>query len=194
MTTVPSIFMSFNFEPLLIPDVIRITPARHGDHRGFFSETYRASAFEDAGIRDVFLQDNHARSTRGVLRGLHYQAPPRPQAKLVRVVQGEVFDVAVDLRVGSPTFGQWAGGTLSGEDADILYIPEGFAHGYVCLSEQADLVYKVSNEFDAALDGGVVWDDPVIGIPWPLENPTLSERDLSLPGLESATSPFQYGQ
>jgi dTDP-4-dehydrorhamnose 3,5-epimerase len=190
MTTAPSIFMSFNFEPLLIPDVIRITPARHSDHRGFFSETYRASAFEDAGIRDIFLQDNHARSTRGVL----HQAPPRPQAKLVRVVQGEVFGVAVDPPVGSPTFGQWAGGTLSEEDGVILYIPEGFAHGYVCLSEQADLVYKVSNEFDAALDGGVVWDDPVIGIPWPLENPTLSERDLSLPGLESETSPFQYGQ
>ena len=186
--------MPFRFEPLSIPDVIRITPARHGDHRGFFSETYRASAFEDAGIRDVFLQDNHARSTRGVLRGLHYQAPPRAQAKLVRVVQGDVFDVAVDLRVDSPTFGQWAGRALSGEDGVILYIPEGFAHGYVCLSDQADLVYKVSNEFDASLDRGIAWDDPLIGIQWPVENPTLSERDLSLPGLDAATSPFQSKQ
>jgi dTDP-4-dehydrorhamnose 3,5-epimerase len=186
--------MPFRFEPLSIPDVIRITPALHGDHRGFFSETYRASAFEEAGIRDVFLQDNHARSTRGVLRGLHYQAPPRAQAKLVRVVQGDVFDVAVDLRVGSPTFGQWAGGALSGEDGVILYIPEGFAHGYVCLSEQADLVYKVSNEFDASLDRGVAWDDPKIGIQWPVEKPTLSERDLSLPGLDAAISPFQFQQ
>jgi dTDP-4-dehydrorhamnose 3,5-epimerase len=184
--------VSFQFEPLAIPDVIRVTPARHGDHRGFFSETYRASAFEAAGIRDVFLQDNHSRSARGVLRGLHYQAPPKGQAKLVRVVHGEVFDVAVDFRVGSPTFGQWVGGALSGEDGVILYIPEGFAHGYVCLSEHADLVYKVSNEFDAELDGGIAWDDPVIGIRWPVENPTLSERDLSLPGLEPATSPFRY--
>ena len=186
--------MSFQFEPLAIPDVIRITPARHGDHRGFFWETYRSSAFEKAGIRNVFHQDNHARSTRGVLRGLHYQAPPRAQAKLVRVVHGDVFDVAVDLRVGSPTFGQWAGGALSGEDGVILYIPEGFAHGYVCVSERTDLVYKVSNEFDAGLDGGIAWDDPVIGIPWPVENPTLSERDLSLPSLDSVTSPFQFRQ
>ena len=102
--------------------------------------------------------------------------------------------IAVDLRVGSPTFGQWAGGALTGEDGVILYIPEGFAHGYVCLSESADLVYKVSNEFDAALDGGIAWDDPVIGISWPVENPALSERDLSLPSLESAISPFQYEQ
>ncbi len=186
--------MFFHFEPLSIPDVIRITPARHDDDRGFFSETYRVSAFEDAGIRDVFLQDSHARSTRGVLRGLHYQAPPQAQAKLVRVVHGEVFDVAVDIRVGSPTFGHWAGGALSGEDGVILYIPEGFAHGYVCLSERADLVYKVSNEFDAELDRGIAWDDPVIGIPWPVENPTLSVRDRSLPGSESATGAFQYGQ
>ncbi len=186
--------MSFHFEPLAIPDVVRVTPDRHGDHRGFFSETYRASAFADAGIHDVFRQDNHARSAQGVLRGLHYQAPPRAQAKLVRVVQGEVFDVAVDFRVGSPTFGQWAGSTLSADDGVILYVPEGFAHGYVCLSERADLVYKVSNEFDAALDGGIVWDDPVIGIPWPVEEPTLSARDLSLPGLDSMTSPFRYEQ
>ena len=186
--------MSFRFEPLAIPDVIRITPAQHGDHRGFFSETYRASAFEAAGIREVFLQDNHARSTCGVLRGLHYQAPPKAQAKLVRVVHGEVFDVAVDLRVGSPTFGQWAGGALSGEDGVILYIPEGFAHGYVCVSEHADLVYKVSNEFDAALDGGIAWDDPAIGIPWPVKNPTLSERDLALPALDSVNSPFRFQQ
>jgi dTDP-4-dehydrorhamnose 3,5-epimerase len=186
--------MSFQFEPLAIPDIVRITPARHTDHRGFFSETYRASAFEAAGIRDVFLQDSHARSARGVLRGLHYQAPPKAQAKLIRVVHGEVFDVAVDLRVGSPTFGQWVGGALSGEDDVILYIPEGFAHGYVCLSEYADLVYKASNEYDDALDRGIAWDDPVIGIQWPVERPVVSERDLSLPGLESATSPFEFGQ
>lgn len=185
--------MSFQFEPLAIPDVIRITPDRHGDQRGFFSETYRASVFEEAGIRDVFLQDNHAHSARGVLRGLHYQAPPGAQAKLVRVVHGEVFDVAVDLRVGSPTYGQWTGGTLTGDDGVILYVPEGFAHGYVCLSEGADLVYKTSSEFDASLEGGIAWDDPAIGIPWPVDDPILSERDSALPSLESSISPFRYG-
>ena len=182
-----------NVTATAIEAVKLIVPKKHGDGRGFFSETYRASAFEDAGIRDVFLQDNHARSTRGVLRGLHYQAPPRAQAKLVRVIHGEVFDVAVDFRAGSPTFGQWAGGVLSGEDGVILYIPVGFAHGYVCVSESADLVYKVSNEFDAALDGGIAWDDPVIGIPWPVESPILSGKDLSLPRLDAVVSPFGYG-
>ena len=184
--------MSFQFEPLEIPDVIRIIPDRHRDHRGFFSETYRASAFEEAGIRDVFLQDNHARSVRGVLRGLHYQAPPRAQAKLVRVVQGEVFDVAVDFRLGSPTFGQWTGGPLSGDDGVLLYIPEGFAHGYVCLSDRADLVYKVTSEYDASLEGGIAWNDPGIAIPWPVKNPELSPRDRVLPHLESVSSPFEY--
>ena len=184
--------MPFNFDRLDIPEVIRITPTRHGDRRGFFSETYRASTFERAGIRDVFLQDNHARSSKGVLRGLHYQAPPRAQAKLVRVIQGEVFDVAVDLRVGSPTFGHWVGGVLSSEDGAILYIPEGFAHGYQCLSENSELVYKVSCEFDARLDGGIAWNDDTVGIPWPLEDPTLSERDRALPSLARSASPFTY--
>jgi len=184
--------MSFHFDHLDIPEVIRVTPTRHGDGRGFFSETYRASVFEGAGIRDVFLQDNHARSSRGVLRGLHYQAPLRAQAKLVRVIQGEVFDVAVDLRVGSPTFGRWVGGVLSGDDGATLYIPEGFAHGYQCLSEHSELVYKVSSEFDAGLDGGIAWDDETAGIPWPLANPSLSARDRSLPSLAESNSPFTY--
>ena len=184
--------MSFHFDHLHIPEVIRITPTRHRDHRGFFSETYRVSAFQGAGIHDVFLQDNHAYSSRGVLRGLHYQVPPRAQAKLIRVTQGEVFDVAVDLRTGSPTFGCWAGGVLSAKNSAILYIPEGFAHGYQCLSEKSELVYKVSSEFDSRLDGGIVWDDDTVGIPWPLERPILSERDLALPSLAESTSPFKY--
>ena len=186
--------MTFRFERLEIPDVIRITPARYEDQRGFFSETYRASAFEEGGVPDIFVQDNHARSTRGVLRGLHFQAPPRAQAKLVCVVHGEVFDVAVDLRVGSPTFGGWVGGVLSGEEGEILYIPRGFAHGYLCLSEAANLVYKVSAEFDADLDGGIAWDDPSVGIPWPLNDPVLSERDRTLPLLQDGVSPFRYGE
>lgn len=185
--------MSFRFEPLEIPDVIRITPTHYRDQRGFFSETYRASAFHEAGVDDVFVQDNHARSTRGVLRGLHYQSPPGAQAKLVRVARGEVFDVAVDLRVGAPTFGRWVGGVLSGEQGEMLYIPEGFAHGYLCLSDVADLVYKVSREFDAGLDAGVAWDDADIGIQWPLQDPILSKRDSALPSFGSAPSPFRYG-
>ena len=184
--------MSFSFERLEIADVIRITPTRYGDQRGFFSETYRASAFQEGGVPDAFVQDNHARSSRGVLRGLHFQAPPRAQAKLVRVVQGRVWDVAVDLRVGSPTFGGWVGGMLSGEVGEILYIPCGFAHGYVCLSETSELVYKVSSEFDAALDGGIAWDDPTVGIDWPIGDPILSERDRGLPLLHDVISPFRY--
>ncbi len=184
--------MSFSFERLHIPDVIQITPTRYGDRRGFFSETYRASSFQEGGVPDTFIQDNHARSTRGVLRGLHFQAPPQAQAKLVRVVHGQVFDVAVDLRVGSPTFGGWVGGVLSGDVGEILYIPPGFAHGYLCLSETADLVYKVSSEFDAELDGGIAWNDPAIGIDWPLDDPILSERDLGLPLLGDTVSPFRY--
>ena len=183
--------MSFSFERLEIPEVVKITPTRHGDERGFFSETYRASAFQEAGVLDTFVQDNHARSTRGVLRGLHFQAPPRPQAKLVRVIHGEVFDVAVDLRVGSRTFGGWVGGILSGEVGAILYIPCGFAHGYLCLSEMSELAYKVSAEFDVALDRGIAWDDPAIGVDWPCVDPILSERDKGLPVLSDANSPFR---
>jgi dTDP-4-dehydrorhamnose 3,5-epimerase len=186
--------MSFSFERLEIPDVIQITPTRYGDQRGFFSETYRESAFREGGVPDTFVQDNHARSTRGVLRGLHFQEAPRAQAKLVRVVHGEVFDVAVDLRVGSPTFGSWVGGMLSGEGGEILYIPGGFAHGYLCLSETADLVYKVSAEFDASLDAGIAWNDPSVGIEWPLDDPILSERDLGLPLLRDVISSFRYEQ
>ena len=186
--------MSFRFERLEIPEVVRITPTRYGDQRGFFEETYRASAFIEGGVPDVFVQDNHARSTRGVLRGLHFQAPPGAQAKLVRVVRGEVFDVAVDLRAGSPTFGSWVGGVLSGEDGDMLYVPRGFAHGYLCLSDTADLVYKVSAEFDADLDRGIAWDDASVGVEWPLSDPILSQRDQTLLRVDAITSPFQYGE
>ena len=139
-------------------------------------ETYRAEALAEAGIHDNFVQDNHARSARGVLRGLHYQLR-HPQAKLCRVTSGEVFDVAVDVRLGSPTFGQWFGATLSEENKLQIYVPRGFAHGYVVRSETADFLYKCSDYYDASDDRGVLWSDPALGIPWDTPTPILSAQD-----------------
>ena len=186
--------MSFRFTELPLPGLMLIEETRHGDGRGFFAETWRASAFRDAGIDAAFVQDNHARSTRGVLRGLHYQLPPHPQGKLIRVVQGEIFDVAVDLRRGSSGYGRWFGTTLSGEEGKLLWIPAGFAHGYLVLSAAADVTYKVTAEFRGGLDRGIRWDDPAIGIRWPgLEagaQPLLSPKDRTLPALADAENPF----
>jgi len=156
--------------------VLLITPRVFEDARGFFMETYRADALAGAGIHETFVQDNHSRSVRGVLRGLHYQLK-RPQAKLCRVTQGEVFDVAVDIRVGSPHFGKWVGAVLSAANRQALYIPVGFAHGFVVLSESADFLYKCSDYFDAADDCGVLWNDPDIGIDWHVDSPILSAKD-----------------
>jgi dTDP-4-dehydrorhamnose 3,5-epimerase len=182
--------MSFRFTPLALRGLVLIEETRRGDARGFFAETFRSTAFREAGIEHPFVQDNHARSARGVLRGLHYQLPPRSQGKLVRVVTGTVFDVAVDLRQGSATFGRWAGVTLSGDEPRMLWVPPGFAHGYVVLSETADFTYKVTAEYAPELDRGVRWDDPAIGVEWPLERPVLSERDRALPLLADADNPF----
>ncbi|MEZ4414369.1 MAG: dTDP-4-dehydrorhamnose 3,5-epimerase [Gemmatimonadota bacterium] len=172
--------------PLSIPDVLLFDLERHGDDRGFFVETYRDSWFRDAGLPLEFVQDNHARSGRGVLRGLHYQLPPAGQGKLIRVARGRVFDVAVDVRADSPTLGRWVGVELSDERPQMLYIPPGFAHGYCVLSEVADFLYKVTAEYAPAWERGVRWDDPAIGIQWPLAQPTLSARDVALPGLAAA--------
>ena len=139
-------------------------------------ETYRADALIEAGILETFVQDNHSHSLRGVLRGLHYQLR-RPQAKLCRVVQGEVLDVAVDIRIGSPHFGKWVGATLSANNRDALYIPKGFAHGFVVLSESADFLYKCSDYFDPADDCGVLWSDPALAIDWATQEPKLSPKD-----------------
>jgi dTDP-4-dehydrorhamnose 3,5-epimerase len=163
---------------------------RRVDTRGVFAETYRESAFRAAGIELPFVQDNHSRSSLGVLRGLHYQLPPKPQGKLIRVVHGEVFDVAVDLRRGSRGYGRWLGTRLSGDDGRLLWIPPGFAHGFLVLSESADLTYKITAEFDAALDRGVRWNDPAIGIEWPTDAPLLSPRDQELPLLADAENTF----
>lgn len=184
--------MSFRFSPHGLPGIVLIEETRRGDARGFFAETYKESAFRAAGIPGPFVQDNHARSARGVLRGLHYQIPPRAQGKLVRVVTGEIFDVAVDLRRGSPSFGRWTGVRLSADEGRMLWIPPGFAHGYVVLSETADFTYKVTAEYDASLERGVRWDDPAIGVEWPLAEPVLSERDRSQPPLAEADLPFDF--
>lgn len=170
-----------NFEALTIPSVIKIAPSFHGDERGFFMETYQEERFKQAGINDIFVQDNHSGSQQGILRGLHYQIR-KPQGKLVRVVTGEVFDVAVDLRRSSPTFGHWVAEVLSARNRLQLWIPPGFAHGFYVLSDWADLVYKVTNFYAPQWDRTIRWDDPDIGIDWPLiENspPILSEKDMN---------------
>lgn len=177
---------SFTFERCEISEVLRIRTRRFQDSRGFFSERFRRSLFQEAGLSGPFLQDNWARSTRGVLRGLHYQLPPGAQGKLVGVTRGRIFDVAVDVRPGSPTFGRWAGAELDDEAGDLLWIPPGFAHGYQVLTAEADVVYKVTAEYDRELDRGIRWDDPDLSIPWPLERPVLSDRDRELPGLGEA--------
>ena len=160
-----------------LPGVYALEPKVFGDSRGFFYEGYRADTFAALGIRAAFVQDNFSRSARGVLRGLHHQIG-RPQAKLVRVLAGEIFDVAVDIRRGSPTFGRWAAVRLSGENKRALFVPAGYAHGFCVLSESADVIYKVTDLYAPAEERGVIWDDPALAIPWPLEGrPTLSAKD-----------------
>lgn len=162
--------------PTAIPDVVLIEPAVHGDSRGFFMESYHQTKFAAQGLDQVFVQDNHSRSEKGVLRGLHYQLK-HPQGKLVRVVTGEVFDVAVDIRRGSPTFGQWVGDYLSAENHKMLYVPPGFAHGFCVVSESADFLYKCTDFYDPADEQGIIWNDPQINIRWPAMTFSLSDKD-----------------
>ena len=159
-----------------LPGVLILEPRVHGDTRGFFIETYHAQRYAELGLPAVFVQDNHSRSSRGVLRGLHYQLQ-HPQGKLVRVTQGEVFDVAVDIRKGSPTFGQWAGVLLSGENHRQFYVPPGFAHGFCALSDTADFLYKCTDYYHPESEHGVRWNDPAIGIEWPAMEYQLSQKD-----------------
>lgn len=180
-------------EPTAIPDVLLIHPERHGDDRGFFVETYRADMLEEAGVRTQFVQDNMAYSSQaGVVRGLHFQAPPRAQAKLIQVLDGEIFDVAVDLRRASPTFGQHVGFRLSAETGVQAYIPVGFAHGYCTLTADTRVSYKVTDYYAPAHEGGLLWSDPALGVDWPIVANTaiLSPRDRGWPRLESLDSPF----
>lgn len=156
--------------------VVIIEPKVFGDNRGFFMETWNQEKYEKAELPFNFVQDNLSFSTKGVLRGLHFQNP-NPQGKLVYVLQGEVFDVAVDIRVGSPTFGQWTGVTLSSENKRQFYVPEGFAHGFCVLSDTALFAYKCTEKYNPQAEGGIVWNDPDIGIEWPIREPILSDKD-----------------
>ena len=168
--------------------VYLIKPQIHDDPRGFFFESYHRDRYKDQGIDVDFVQDNYARSTHGVLRGMHYQIK-RSQAKLVWVPQGEVFDVAVDVRKDSPTFGQWVGYTLSSKNKHQLFVPAGFAHGYCVLSETADFAYKCSDYYHPEDEGGFIWNDPRVGIEWPIEDPVLSEKDQNYSTLDKANLP-----
>jgi dTDP-4-dehydrorhamnose 3,5-epimerase len=176
------------FTPTNIPDVLLIDLEVFGDERGFFMETYQAEKFAVAGISYTFIQDNHSRSRQGTLRGLHYQIR-RPQGKLLRVVAGEVFDVAVDIRRKSPTFGQWVGVTLSAERRQQMWVPPGFAHGFYVLSEWAELVYKATDLYAPAWERTIMWNDPQIRIDWPLhpeKEPIISKKDAQGIKLEEA--------
>jgi len=172
--------------PTTLPGVLVLKPQVIGDHRGFFLETWRKEVFEKAGIADPFVQDNHSRSGKGTLRGLHYQIQ-QPQGKLVRAVVGEIFDVAVDVRRSSPHFGRWYGTVLSADNKLALWVPPGFAHGFCVLSEAAEVSYKCTTYYAPEFERGLQWNDPEIGIEWPLTSaPVLSAKDRTAPPLSSA--------
>ncbi|MBW1722833.1 MAG: dTDP-4-dehydrorhamnose 3,5-epimerase [Deltaproteobacteria bacterium] len=172
-----------------IPGLLLVEPQVFRDRRGFFLETFHRDKYRAAGIRGPFLQDNHSHSVHGTLRGLHYQLR-HPQGKLIYVVKGEIFDVAVDIRRGSPTFGRWAATILSSENKCQLYIPEGFAHGFSVLSESADIIYKCTDLYDPEDEYGILWSDPSIGIDWPLRDPILSDKDRRNPELKDVPVTF----
>ena len=180
-------------EPLGIPEVLRITPPRYGDDRGYFSETYSLPRMQAAGIAGFFVQDNQSYSrARGTLRGLHCQVAPHPQGKLVRVLRGAIWDVAVDARVGSPTFGQHAAAELSAENGSQLWVPAGFLHGFCTLEPDTEVAYKVTGLYDRECERGVIWNDPKLALPWPVNTNEvmLSDKDEVLPEWQAATGWF----
>lgn len=185
--------MSFRFAQAAIADVLIIEPAFISDDRGFFVETYKHSEFARQGIVEPFVQCNHSKSQRSVLRGLHYQKEPKAQAKLVRAIAGVIYDVVVDLRVGGPTYGQWLGMTLSADDPRTLYVPRGFAHGFCVISNEAEILYMATAEYAPELEAGVIWNDPELAIEWPIAKPVLSPRDSVWPPLRRADNNFRYG-
>jgi dTDP-4-dehydrorhamnose 3,5-epimerase len=169
-----------------------IEPKAFVDERGYFMETFKESDFAKAGINGPFVQDNHSRSGKGVLRGLHYQLNPLAQAKVVYVTRGKILDVAVDIRRGSPSYAKWIGEVLSDENHRALFIPEGFAHGYYVLSDIADVYYKANREYSANHERGIAWNDATVGINWPSKNPILSKKDAALPPLANAENNFEF--
>ena len=175
-----------------IAEVKEIRPVRHRDPRGFFSEIFREDVLRRHGIDVAFVQENHSHSAQGTLRGLHYQKMPKAQGKLVRVVVGEIFDVTVDIRKGSPRYGRWIGISLSVQNNKMLYIPPGFAHGACVLSEEAGLLYMVTAEYAPSSEAGVIWNDPALAIDWPVKEPILSSRDQTWPTLAHADNNFIY--
>lgn len=181
-------------EPHILPGLFLITPRRFGDDRGFFAETWSRRVLAAAGIDAEFVQDNHSLSRRvGTVRGLHFQSPPHAQAKLVRCGRGRLFDVAVDLRRGSPTYGRWAGAELSAENGQQLFIPAGFAHGFVTREPDTEIVYKCSDYYAPECDGALRWNDPDIGVDWGIsEVAGISEKDAKAPFLAGFDSPFSW--
>lgn len=178
--------MPFEFEKLTLDGLVLVKPRVFQDARGFFLEFYKKKDFVLAGIPTEFVQDNHSKSTKGVLRGLHYQRGAAAQGKLMRCISGAILDVGVDIRPGSPTFGQWDAVELSALNAHMLYLPPGFAHGFLVLSETAEIIYKCTTEYSPNDEGGIAWDDPAIGVDWTVTLPVLSPRDSELPRLKDA--------
>jgi len=176
--------MSFEFKRLEIPETVLIQPKVFEDDRGFFLEIYKKDEMENFGIKGDFVQDNHSRSKRGVLRGLHFQKEPYAQAKLVRCIRGEIYDVVVDLRRNSQTFSRYLGLVLSEENRHQLYVPRGCAHGFLALSEVAEVVYKVDNVYSPKSEGGLIWNDPDVDVTWPIDDLIISERDRLWPTLK----------
>jgi len=185
--------LPFLARSLGIPDVMLIEVRAFEDGRGFFSELFKQSEFLKMGINGPFLQDNFSRSSGGTLRGLHYQIEPRAQSKLVFALRGEIYDVAADIRRGSPHFGHWVGEVLSDKNHRALYVPAGFAHGYCVTSPEADVMYKVDQEYSPNHERGIRWDDSALKIKWPVAEPLLSTRDASLPTLDKAENNFVFG-
>ncbi len=185
--------MSFHFTPTELPDVVLIERTTMRDERGLFEETYRASEFATFGIDAVFQQDAHSRSQRGVLRGLHYQKSPMAQGKLVWVAAGRILDVAVDVRRASRSYGKWVAAELAADNGRGLYIPVGFAHGFYTLSDTADIMYKMTQEYSPAYERGIIWNDPELAIAWPATQPTISSRDAAFPPLRDADTDTDPG-
>ena len=185
--------MPFTSKELIVPGVQLIEPGVFPDDRGFFLEVFKRTDFARFGIKDMPVQINHSGSSKDVLRGLHYQMNPMSQGKLVRAISGEIFDVAVDIRKGSPAYGSWAGQRLSSENRSMLFIPAGFAHGFCVLSETAEIEYYVFDSvYSPQHDRGILWSDPSIGIEWPVKSPLLSEKDAKQPLLKDAENNFTY--
>lgn len=184
--------MPFVFKDAGIDGLILVIPQVFRDKRGFFMERFKHSDFAKASITEHFVQDNHSKSAKDVLRGMHYQKEPSAQGKLVYCIKGKIFDVVVDIRKGSPSFGKWRGIDLSDENDYMLYVPKGFAHGFLVLSDEATVIYKCTGEYSKENERGIIWNDPVVNINWPVESPVLSDKDKQFPLLKNADINFEY--